>query len=260
MSLAQLQRDFLAALDADAAATLARITPARPDAATRLDVYANAARAIGRDALRATYPVVEQLVGRAFFNEAVDRHLAAHPSQSGDLHELGAGFAAFLGEYSHAASLPYLPDVARLEWAMQRAFHAADANPFDLARMAAVPAEQWDELRFETAPGTAIITSPWPLLTLWRAHQPGESLPEDFDLDQGGETVVVHREGFECVARQLDAAALAILAAALDGQPLAAALTNAAFNDESAGTLLAALRLLINEGILVDFTLAGAAR
>lgn len=264
MALAQLQREFLASLSAggDTAATLARLraSPAQPDGEQRLGVYVNAARAIGRDALSATFPVVEQLVGRAFFNEAADRYLASHPSTSGDLHELGLSFADFLGEYSHASNLPYLPDVARLEWAMQQAFHAADADQLDLARLATVPAEQWDELRFQAAPGTAIIASPWPLLTLWRAHQPGESLPDDFDLDQGGETVVVHREGFECVARQLDAPALAILAATLDGQPLSAALTDPAFNDVSAGTLLAALQLMINEGILVNFTLAGAAR
>ena len=77
---------------------------------------------------RATYRVVRELVGAPFFDAAVDAFVRAHPSTGGDLNVYGGEFADFLAAYPHARDLPYLPDVARLEWALDEAHRAADAG------------------------------------------------------------------------------------------------------------------------------------
>lgn len=258
--LAALQRDFLAALRGETSNIAAKIREQGrpPDSATRLGVYRNAVRSNQRGALAAAFPVVAQLVGTAFFNEAADRCLAAQPSTSGDLHDLGAGFPEFLGAYPHAAELPYLGDLARLEWALHRAFHAADAAPVGIDALAAVPADALDRLVLLPTPGCALIESAWPILTLWRAHQPGAAWPELFQLDQGGETVAVYREGFECVAEALDAGTAALLAASLAGQPLTLALEAAAFTkDPDPGERLrSALGRLLGAGMVGGTRLA----
>ena len=53
----------------------------------------------------------------------------AEPPRSPVLMDYGAGFADFIAGFAPAASLPYLPDVARIERAWREAYHAADAEP-----------------------------------------------------------------------------------------------------------------------------------
>ena len=121
--------------------------------AERLAIYRRAVFANYRNALGATYPVVKKLVGEPFFHAAVDAFVLAHPSVSGDLNVYGGEFGAFLAGYGPAAALPYLPDVARLEWAMDEASRAADddASPDAvLAAFAAVTPERLPALRLET--------------------------------------------------------------------------------------------------------------
>jgi hypothetical protein len=257
--LAALQRDFLAAMQGGSGVEAqVRDTGRPPFAATRVAVYRNAVRASQRGALAAVFPVVEQLVGTAFFNEAADQCLARHPSTSGDLHDLGAAFPDFLREYSHAAELPYLGDLAALEWALDRAFHAADATPITVQALAQLPADALDRLVLAPAPGVALIESAWPIHTLWRAHQPGAALPSDFILDQGGETVAVYREGYECVAEILDPPSAALLATSLAGRPLARALEAPTFATaaDPGNLLMASLGRLIGGGMMAGTRLA----
>ncbi|HSS29308.1 MAG TPA: DNA-binding domain-containing protein, partial [Usitatibacter sp.] len=104
------------------------------------------------NALAATYPVVQRLVGDAFFREAARQYVLAHPSHSGDLNDYGASFAGFLARYPHAATLAYLADVARLEWACHESYGAPDAAPFDLADLARVGADDYPRIRFQLHP------------------------------------------------------------------------------------------------------------
>ena len=127
--LARLQADFLdAVVDPANAGRAPALRAGRIGSAERLAVYRHNLHSNWRAALADTHPVVERLVGPAFFGEAARRYAIAHPSASGDLNRFGAGFARFLGAYEHARDLPYLADVARLEWAWHECFHAADAR------------------------------------------------------------------------------------------------------------------------------------
>lgn len=263
MDLAALQRNFLAAMAGDAASLQGQVRPGiapaqPPTPATRIQVYRNAVRSNQREAMAAVYPVVQALVGQAFFNEAADQCLAAHPSTSGDLHDLGAEFPAFLREYSPAQTLPWLGDVAALEWAVHRAFHAADAQPIDVTALSHVQAEDMDRLVLLTTPGVALIHSDWAIQTIWRAHLADIRFPDPFDPDQGGECVMVFREGFECVAEVLDPPRAALVAACVAGQPLVTALETAAFRNlpDPGATLMAGLQDLFTTGIFTGKRLA----
>lgn len=77
-------------------------------------------------ALAATYPVAKRIVGEQFFLCAVRAFIRQYPSQSGDLNEYCQEFADFLARFPPAASLAYLPDVARLEWLAQAIHCVAD--------------------------------------------------------------------------------------------------------------------------------------
>src|SRR5205085_2247436 len=123
-------------------------------------------------ALSATYPVVRRLVGAAFFDEAARRHALAVPSTSGDLSRYGVGFAAFLEAYEPARELRYLPDVARLEWALHECDQAADAAGLDLATLAGVAPGEEGRVRLALHPAVRLVASEYPVLSIWEANQP----------------------------------------------------------------------------------------
>jgi len=187
--LADRQREFLADLYGEA------------PLAVRAAIYRRNLLANLRDALGAAYPVVRRLVGEAFFAEAADCFARAHPSTSGDLHRYGDGFCAFLEGYAPARSLAYLPDVAQLEWAVARAFHAADARAFDFAALAAIPEDTRGAVVLALQPAATLIRSDYPIASIWEANQPDrDGTPE---RAEGAERALVYREGFVVRVRAL---------------------------------------------------------
>ena len=163
------------------------------DADTRIGIYRNNVFCNYRATLREVYPVVLALVGESFFNGAADTYASNYPSRSGDLNDFGGEFGAFLAGWPPAVQLAYLPDVARLEWAMECVFHAADAAPLDLQALAAVPEEELPALRFELHPASRIVHSPYPILRIWQVNQPGFSGDRTVHLHGGGDALLVIR-------------------------------------------------------------------
>jgi len=89
----------------------------------RLSVYRNTFIQTLIRALRLSYPAVDQLVGTEFFDATAREYIAQQPPRSGYLEEFGGDFSAFLGRFTPCVSVPYLPDVAQLEWAVSCALH-----------------------------------------------------------------------------------------------------------------------------------------
>src|SRR2546428_10230951 len=87
-------------------------------AAERLRIYRNTCRSTLIEALRMTYPAVERLVGRDFFDMAAARYAGTHPPPSGYLNEYGGGVSEFLTAVRAASEVFYLSRLARLVWAL----------------------------------------------------------------------------------------------------------------------------------------------
>jgi len=252
LSLHELQRAFSQALFREET-ELARDLVVTGDfsAEERLSVYRNNLYVSLREALAAIYPVVQQLVGEEFFAAAARHFVRRHPSRCGNLHAFGGQFPVFLETFPAAAALPYLADVARVEWAWHRAFHAADAPPFDAARLAAVPPERYGELRFALHPSATLIASPYPVWQLWAAHQPGGPELSAVRLHAGGEQVLVQREGLEVLVSRLAPGEAALLTALADGRSLTEAI-GAALAAEPQFNLDATLQTHLQRTTLVD--------
>lgn len=158
----------------------------------RMAIYRNNVLGNWRGALAGAYPVTRLIVGDAFFGALARAYARAHPSASGDLNEFGAGLAAFLETFPDTQDLPYLPDVARLEWRVHLAYYAAEAPPFDFSRPTGA----------RLAPACALLESDWPLAAIWQAHQPGGD-PATVDLGAGPERVLVCRPAWQVEVRAL---------------------------------------------------------
>lgn len=256
-SLREAQESFARGLlDASDSAVLAHLAGARGmSAAASLAVYRNSTFGNYHGALREAYPVIQRLVGKAFFDQAADDFIRIAPSTFGDVNRYGAGFGDFLASYPDARELVYLPDVARLEWAVHQAFQAIDVAPPQIVRLAEVPPESLTALRFTLHPSAGLLASPWPILAIWRANQPGCDGNASIDLDSGGVRLLVLRRGLDVDIEPLDAAEHAALVALAAHATLAEALDAAQARDGDFD-LGAFLQRHAAGGTLVDFTLA----
>jgi hypothetical protein len=242
--LAQLQRDFLGEVFGEGAGTRAGIEIYRRNVLSNL-----------HGALASTYPAVRRLVGDPFFREAADRFARAHASTSGDLNLYGAAFAAFLADYPYARELPWLADVARLEWACHESFHAAEAPAFDAAALAAVAEERRAEIRFRIHPAVRLFASAHPVLSIWEANQPERDGTPDVTV--GAQQGIVRREGPVVHVERLAPAEWRFVAALAREATLEEALDDAD-PDPAADFLAPLLARLAAGGVLARFTAPGA--
>lgn len=223
--------------------------------ARRLQVYRNNMYASLTQALKATYPVVHRLVGDGFFKHACTRYIGRHPSDSGNLHDFGELFAAFLAGFEPAARLPYLPDVAHLEWSWQRVYHAADAQPLDTGALAAVPPQRYETLRFRLNPASALLASDYPVLRIWEVNQEDYQGDPTVDLAEGGVKILVLR-GFDDTIelQQLEQGEYALLNA-LAGNETFGASCDLALSAQPDFDVAGAFRRHVIRGTLIDFHL-----
>lgn len=200
MKLAALQQLFAAAALGSASepeqARLAahlqgsRVLPARQG----IEAYRLSVNGKLRRSLEQIYPVCQRLVGQGFFQAMASAFLGQATSHSPDLGDFGAGLPAFLAGFEPARSLPYLADVAQLEWCWHRAFHAPDQARLDLQALARVPPEHWDHLVFRLPAGAALIASPYPIHRIWEVNTNPTAAEQVVDLDQGGVRLLVWRD------------------------------------------------------------------
>ena len=162
----------------------------------RMAIYRRTIFANYHKALSASYPVVKRLTGAPFFHAVVETFAHTQPSQSGDLNIYGESLGEFLATYPPAADLPYLADVARLEWAIDEAHRASEvsfAPKSVLAALAVAPPDRLPALRLCLEPSCRLVASPFPILRIWQTNQPGYSGNDRVMLDAGGDALLVRR-------------------------------------------------------------------
>lgn len=218
----------------------------------RLQVYRNNTLVSLTAALKETFAVVCRLVDDRFFGYAAQEYIRGHPPRAPRLAEYGADFGDFLAAFEPVRHLAYLPDVARLEWAVNTAFHAEDAPTLDPARIAALPQERYAALRFDAHPSGRLFESGFPVDRIWQAHQPGGDLERRIELSSGGCRLLIDRHDGDIRFLTLDAAGFALAAALFAGRRLQEAYEAAAVIDE-AFDLIAALSTHLTRGTFADF-------
>jgi hypothetical protein len=192
-------------------------------------------------------------VGKAFFDAAVDAFVRARPSTSGDLNMYGGDFGDFLASYPYAADLPYLAEVARLEWAIDEAQRAAKRKRTShevLSALAAIPPELLPSITIGLDPSCRLVVSSLPLLHIWRVNQPDFVGDEHVDLGEGADRLLVRRDAGTVEIDRIDPGSFAFLQALASGQTLALAL-EAAQAADAAFDLNAALSTHVGAGTLV---------
>jgi len=194
-----------------------------------LKAYQANGHALAERALRDAYPVLALLLGTESFADLARALWHDQPPTRGDVAHWGEGLAAFLALDPQLQDEPYLPDVARAEWALHRCTSAADADP-DLASLALLQTEDPAGLGLTLAPGCTVLRSAWPTAAILGAHTEGTpSLAEAGALLRAGvaQDVLVWRQGLRPRSRAAQPGEADLLLALLGGAGLAAALDQA---------------------------------
>lgn len=244
-ALAALQRDFAAALfDPELPVPASVQGAAARQRETRFAVYRNNVHASLTAALATRFPVVERIVGEEFLQAAARVFVRQHPPETPVLAEYGARFPDFLATFEPAQDLPYLADVARLEWLRTVAYHAADAAAAPLDDLASVAPQDLAAHGLRMHPAAACLASRYPIVSIWRTNT--------FDEQVGAvalapETALVTRLDLTVLVTEVSPGTARLFACAAEGWPLGEAAA-AAYATEPLLDLSAALALLFGSG------------
>jgi hypothetical protein len=220
----------------------------------RLQIYRNHYYVTLIEALQAAFPVVRQLVGDNFFRQVARRYAALYSPETPCLFEYGARVPLLLESIPEARTLPYLADVARLEWAMNRAYHAPDVPGLSPDALRRVPVQRRSEISLVFHPSVELVSSPYPIARIWRTHQPDAPVEPPIDLAEGRCRLILLREDDAVVWREVGGAEYVFLYALKAGRPIEQALASAS---ATGGTfdLVGLLSMLVSSGALAGLIL-----
>ena len=153
--LIEFQRHFADALEGPASGAMA--------------VYRNTVLHGAVEALRANYPVTEQIVGAEMFEQVAVDYATECPPRRAVLALYGARFADWLEAQCWIGDLPYLADVARVERLHVECLMAADAKPLSSAQVRHACRQPGGRLGLHPAVRFTWLRTP--AMSIWLAHQ-----------------------------------------------------------------------------------------
>lgn len=171
--------------------------PVGPATGPCFEIYRNNYRQGLSRALSQSFPVVEALVGVSFFAAMALDYVEQTPPTSRLLRSYGDRFAAFIEAFEPAATVPYLADVARLEFALVEAYYAGDDADEPALAQSALGVES--QLVWRSS--TRLIRSNYPIVSIWRAHRQAQDLAA---IDWRAEVALIVREENTVAAHLLE--------------------------------------------------------
>ena len=169
---------------------------------TRLGVYYTAYRLRLVATLAVDYAILKAFVGESRFQEIALAYVQAHPSTFRNLRWYGGEMADFLRGDARFSDEPLLAQLAEFEWAHGLAFDATDAPHLSFDELAAVPPEDWADIRFNAHPSLHLVTPNWNVVDIWHAHKNESTIPEAKSSEQAS-VIAVWRKDYKSYFRTL---------------------------------------------------------
>lgn len=203
------------------------------DQQRRFNIYRNNRMVSLIDALRSTYPAMHRLVGDEFFKASAKAYIEAHPPTQPVMAEYGDKFGCFVSALPTVSGLPYLSDVAELEWCQLQAYHCKDALVFKVDQLSSVPPDAIMDIGFKDHPALHVIESRWPVGSIWMMSTSTSGTPgSSIDMNQA-EAVVITRPQLQVHVNIISNAASVFLRSIQKGDPLGIAAQYALEKDET---------------------------
>lgn len=221
-------------------------------AGRRFSVYRNNVAVSLTEAMHSAFPVIAKLLGKQNIDGLAGIYLRQHPPSSPLMMFYGEHFPAFLEGMEQLRHLGYLGDVARLELALRRAYHAADAAPIAPETLGALPPDALLNTRLALAPasaGAALALAHSRHLALQHRRGRAQASPQAQD-------VLITRPEFDPIPQNLPPAGAVWIRALMAGATIGEAMEHAAAEDE-AFDLGSTLALLLQGGAVTGLDSKG---
>ena len=192
----------------------------------RFDIYRNNRVVSLIDALRSTYPAVHKLVGDEFFKASARAFIDAKPPVQPVMAEYGKEFGSFISSMPNTDKLPFLRDMAELEWWWLQAFHSGNAPVLQSSILAEIPPESIMDVQLQCHPSLHCVKSEWPIGSIWMACTRESSVDDrtgqDVDM-QMGEAVIITRPEIDVQVNKVAGVGVEFLKLIQTGESLGAA-------------------------------------
>jgi len=222
----------------------------------RLAIYANAYRMRLIEALEKDYPAVFYLLGEDAFAKTALAYISAYPSKHPSLRWFGQHFAKFFLHEAEFESMPYISELAKLEWLLVEAFDAKDVSTIQESDVANVPAEAWPSLVLHFHPSVHIFQYHWNIIPIWQAEK-NESIPPQPVMLDSGEVCLVWRHKLETRYRTLEADEALVAGQMLQGEDFSVmceSLSTVVTAEEVAMKAAGLLKSWVNDGLIRDLS------
>jgi len=178
------------------------------------------------------FPTVEWLLGSDRMRALVDAFIRVSPPKAPCMAEYGVDFTNFIA-WDHAThNLPYLEDVAWLDWHLGDAAVAVDQRPIEIGVLQAVPPDRLPDVTMTLQSGARYLGSGWPVDELVRVKL-SENAPDQLAFDPEPVSLEITGSRGRFGVRRLDAAAFKFRSAISQGQPLGFAMQRALETDSA---------------------------
>lgn len=260
MNSAEMQRAFAACLAVDDGGRDGTVLAGSAVQAEQgLAVYRRNLGGVLVRALETAYPACVRVLGERCFRPVARDFVATHPSEGPDLNLYGEGFADFVDGYTAAGQplqeVPYLGDLARLEWLWQRAAYAPPPIPFPFQAFADAVVQTEGRVRLQPSPGAGWLCSPYPVTAI-RALNLGDAHATEVLGLEASVCWCIHATAAGPAVGEIDARARDLLQACARGVELARL---PAAVGASEAEVLQGVTALIAHGWIDSFSLATGA-
>jgi len=221
--------DFAAYLRTGDIASLDTVFPQAKDLSVAA-VYRNGFLRACIEALRASYPVVEMLVGEDYFSGLAHGYVAVHPPKESSFTVYGKQFPRYLQQQLEQHQLAYLADFARLDQAWMRAYFAGDSQLLNEDTV-----ESWQQagndighLHCDLPKSAELLTLSFEVSTLWLKLKSASPPDAETPLNCAQQRLLIWRDALDQInVRVVNPAEYCFLATLAGGNTLIAAATAA---------------------------------
>jgi len=157
-------------------------------------------------ALIHTYSVCERLTGKRFFEAMANQYVKSHFSSFFSLNSYGFDFFEFIKNFAPASPLPYLSDVAKLEWLIHKTLIGTPNSDINLIKTQELinKIDEHQNLKLSIVENGNLITSEYPIHKIWETNQDNHIGETIVNLDEGRVWLLVWRKELELRIDELE--------------------------------------------------------
>jgi hypothetical protein len=186
----------------------------------RLQVYADGYFGRLHDNLAEDFDTVFRTLGAERFQPMISAFLQECPSRTHTVSDVGRGLPDFLRHRYRGAQIPYLADMAALDWAVNASFFADDLPALDVSRLPQVAPESWSEARFGLDASVHLLRSRWSIDDAWE-HKDWDPRVIARKVVENSRYILVYRKDEEVWVEEVGEIACLMLESMRAGRSLA---------------------------------------